>query len=138
MEKVTKIIKVAAGIIVCKGHILIAQRKHGKDLEYKWEFPGGKLEQGETYEQCLARELLEEMNLPIVVGDHFMDTAYDYDFGRVELHCYKAVCAQEQISELNEHEQYRWVPAGELVQYDFAPADKPIIAALLETGKSDI
>ena len=133
-----KIIKVAAGIITCKNHILIAQRKHGKDLEYKWEFPGGKLEQGETYEQCLARELLEEMNLPIFVGSHFMDTAYDYDFGRVELHCYHAVCAQEQIPELNEHEQYKWVPVQDLSQYDFAPADKPIIHTLLQSAKNNI
>lgn len=125
-----KIIKVAAGIIVCNGQILIAQRKHGKDMEYKWEFPGGKLEQGETYEQCLARELMEEMKLPVVVGKHFMDSGFDYDFGRVELHCYFAVCQSEKIPVLNEHEQYRWVKSEDLNKYDFAPADLPVIKAL--------
>lgn len=125
-----KIIKVAAGIITCQNHILIAQRKHGKQMEYKWEFPGCKLEQGETFEQCLARELLEEMDLPIIVGAHFIDSAFDYDFGRVELHCYFASCQSEEILALNEHEQYRWVPAADLAQYDFAPADRPIIEAL--------
>lgn len=125
-----KIIKVAAGIIECSGEILIAQRKHGKDMEYKWEFPGGKLEHGETYEQCLARELMEEMRLPITVGKHFMDSAFDYDFGRVELHCYFASCQSEDIPALYEHEQYKWVRADELAKYDFAPADQPIIEAL--------
>ena len=52
---------VAAGLIMCNGLILIAQRKHGKSLEYKWEFPGGKLEKGETLEECLKREMMEEM-----------------------------------------------------------------------------
>lgn len=130
-----KIIKVAAGIITCQNHILIAQRKHGKQMEYKWEFPGGKLEQGETFEQCLARELMEEMRLPITVGKHFMDSAFDYDFGRVELHCYFASCQSEEIPALYEHEQYKWVHLNDLNQYDFAPADQPIIEALAALKK---
>ena len=125
-----KIINVAAGLILCNGKILIGQRKHGKTLEYKWEFPGGKLEQGETYEQCLAREMMEEMRLKIEVGEHFMDSAYDYDFGEVILHCYWATCSNPNVPAVLDHEQYKWVAPDELPQYDFAPADKPIIAAL--------
>ncbi len=125
-----KIINVAAGLIMCGGKVLIGQRKHGKDLEYKWEFPGGKLEQGETYEACLARELMEEMDLKISVGEHFMDSAYDYDFGRVVLHSYWATCENQNIPVVLEHEQYKWVALQDLPQYDFAPADKPIIEAL--------
>ena len=56
---------VAAGLIMCDGLMLIAQRKHGKSLEYKWEFPGGKLEEGETLEERLAREMMEELGLEV-------------------------------------------------------------------------
>ncbi|MDO4161928.1 MAG: 8-oxo-dGTP diphosphatase MutT [Pseudomonadota bacterium] len=131
-----KKIEVAAGLIMCDGKILIGQRKHGKDLEYKWEFPGGKLEKGETLEQCLERELQEEMQLQICVGRHFIDTTYDYDFGQVQLHCYWATCKSQDIPVVLEHEQYKWVSLSALKEYDFAPADKPIIAALsAQTGK---
>ena len=130
-EKIKSVRDVAAGLIVCNGLILIAQRKHGKSLEYKWEFPGGKLEDGETLQECLAREMMEEMQLEVTVGEHFIDSAYDYDFGTIILHAYWATCASPDIAVVNEHEQYKWVTITELPQYDFAPADKPIIAALL-------
>ena len=67
--------RVAAGIIVCNNKILIAQRKRGKDLEYFWEFPGGKIEPGETCEECLHREIMEEFNLEIRVGKFFMENS---------------------------------------------------------------
>lgn len=123
---------VTAGLIMCDGKILIGQRKHGKSLEYKWEFPGGKLEAGETLEECLARELMEEMQLKITVGEHFIDSAYDYDFGTIILHSYWATCRTQDIPAVLEHEQYKWVSLRELEQYDFAPADKPIITAILK------
>ena len=122
---------VAAGLIVCDGLLLIAQRKHGKSLEYKWEFPGGKLEEGETLEECLQREMMEEMQLKITVGEHFIDSSYDYDFGTIVLHAFWASCTDRQIPVVLDHEQYRWVKTQDLPQYDFAPADKPIIKALL-------
>lgn len=132
-----KEINVAAGLIMCDGLILIGQRKHGKDLEYKWEFPGGKLEQGETYEQCLARELMEEMKLTIYVRQHFMDSACDYDFGRVILHCYWATCKSQDVPAVLEHEQYKWVKLKDLPNYDFAPADLPIVKALDGLAEAD-
>lgn len=132
-----KEINVAAGLIMCDGLILIGQRKHGKDLEYKWEFPGGKLEQGETYEQCLARELMEEMKLKIYVRQHFMDSACDYDFGRVILHCYWATCKSQDVPAVLEHEQYKWVKLKDLPNYDFAPADLPIVKALDGLAEAD-
>lgn len=133
-EKINKSIDVTAGLIVCDGLILIAQRKHGKSQEYKWEFPGGKLEVGETLEACLQRELMEEMQLEIAVGEHFIDSAYDYDFGTVVLHAFWATCTSRNIPVVNDHEQYKWVTFAELSQYDFAPADRPIVAALLRAA----
>ena len=123
---------VAAGLIMCEGKLLIGQRKHGKSLEYKWEFPGGKLEEGETLEECLARELMEEMQLKITVGEHFVDSAYEYDFGTIILHAYWATCKSKDIPVVLEHEQYKWVEPRDLENYDFAPADKPIIKAILQ------
>ncbi len=122
---------VAAGLIMCDGKILIGQRKHGKSLEYKWEFPGGKLEKGETLPECLVRELMEEMQLEINVGEHFIDSQYEYDFGTIILHAFWATCQSKDVPAVLEHEQYKWVELRELNQYDFAPADKPIIAAIL-------
>ncbi len=131
-EKITKTARdVTAGLIMCDGKILIGQRKHGKSLEYKWEFPGGKQEAGETLPECLKRELMEEMQLEITVGEHFIDSSYDYDFGTIILHAYWASCRTQDIPAVLEHEQYRWVNLKDLEQYDFAPADKPIIAAIL-------
>ena len=122
---------VAAGLIMCDGKILIGQRKHGKSLEYKWEFPGGKLEKGETLPECLVRELMEEMQLEINVGEHFIDSQYEYDFCTNIFHAFWATCQSKHIPAVLEHEQYKWVELCELKQYDFAPADKPIIAAIL-------
>ncbi|MBR1840690.1 MAG: (deoxy)nucleoside triphosphate pyrophosphohydrolase [Alphaproteobacteria bacterium] len=122
---------VAAGLIMCDGLLLIAQRKHGKNLEYKWEFPGGKLEEGETLEECLRREMMEEMQLEVFVREPFVTSSYDYDFGTIVLHSFWATCKSKDIPVVLEHEQYKWVDPHELPQYDFAPADKPIIEAIM-------
>ena len=111
--------RVAAGIIVCNNKILIAQRKRGKDLEYFWEFPGGKIEPGETCEECLHREIMEEFNLEIRVGKFFMETSYDYSFGTFVLEVYFAACPDPEIPELFEHEQARWVDVEDLPEYNF-------------------
>ncbi|MBR1398811.1 MAG: (deoxy)nucleoside triphosphate pyrophosphohydrolase [Alphaproteobacteria bacterium] len=122
---------VAAGLIMCDGMILIGQRKHGKSLEYKWEFPGGKLEDGETLEQCLARELMEEMKLEIFVREPFVTSSYDYDFGTIVLHSFWATCKSQDVPVVLEHEQYKWVNPRDLRDYDFAPADLPIVDAII-------
>ena len=122
---------VAAGLIMCDGMILIGQRKHGKSLEYKWEFPGGKLEKGETLEQCLARELMEEMKLEIFVREPFVTSSYDYDFGTIVLHSFWATCKSQDVPVVLEHEQYKWVNPRDIRDYDFAPADLPIVDAII-------
>ena len=126
--------QVAAGVIIHHHKVLIAQRKHGKSLEYLWEFPGGKLEEGETLPQCLKRELMEELNLPIVVGDFFMQSSFDYDFGTIVLNAYWATCEQEDLSFHPDHEQARWVTLEEIDNYNFPPADKPVLEALKKHG----
>ena len=125
-----KLIKVAAGIIVHNGKILIAQRRHDKTCANLWEFPGGKIEQGETMQQCLQRELMEELNLSITVGNYFMTSTFAYDFGVVELHAYFATSESEDVSFHPDHEDVRWVSLADIDNYTFPPADKPILRAL--------
>lgn len=122
--------QVAAGLIVYQDKILIAQRKHGKSLEYLWEFPGGKLEDGETLPVCLKRELMEEFKLPVTVGDFFMQSRFDYDFGTIVLNAYWATCDNDDISYHPDHEEARWVTIEEMSAYDFPPADVPVLRAL--------
>ena len=94
------------------------------------------MEKGETLQKCLQRELVEEMRLDISVGEHFADSEYTYDFGTIVLHAFWASCKSQHIPAVLEHEQYKWVKLNELADYDFAPADKPIIDAIMKiSGK---
>lgn len=126
--------QIAAGIITCDHKILIAQRKRGKDLAFFWELPGGKLEAGETLQECLKREMIEEMDLEITVGDLFMSNVYDYEFGRFQINAFWASCESQLIPKICEHEQYKWVTPKQALDYKFSPADVPIIEKLAQTG----
>ena len=117
---------VAAGIITCNGKLLIAQRRHGKNQEYLWEFPGGKLEEGETLPECLKREIKEELDKEIKVGDFFMTSVYEYESGAIRLNAYFAEMADRQIPSHIDHEQVKWIDLSEIDDYTFAPADIPI------------
>ncbi|GED33838.1 8-oxo-dGTP diphosphatase MutT [Brevibacillus centrosporus] len=123
-------IEVAAAIIQnAQGQLLIARRKKGKSQEGMWEFPGGKIEQGETIEACLQRELREEMNIsiapyePFGVNDHFYGSTHI----RLFAHMAKFICGE--IS-LVDHDEYRWVERGQLQEYLFAPADIKFVEML--------
>lgn len=124
--------QVSTGIILHEGKILIGQRKRGKPQELLWEFPGGKQEEGETMPECLYRELKEEFGLETKIGDFIMSSPYDYETGSIVLHAYFVSAPQAEIKKLDAHEQYKWVSPQELANYDFAPADKPIVAELLK------
>ena len=128
-----KIKQIAAGIILHNGKVLLGQRKKGKDLEFKWELPGGKLEEGETLEQCLCRELIEELALEIEVKELFMKSEHLYDFGGFVLNTFIAECKDPNIKKVCEHEQYAWVEPKDLLNYDLAPADIPIAEAYINS-----
>lgn len=125
------IIKVVCGIIFKDNHVLICRRKPEKSLGGYWEFPGGKVEEDESYEESLLRELIEELNLQVEIKQHFFDTVHHYDKGAIELISF--ICETEDIAkESTDHDQLEWVKVDNLLNWKLAPADIPIAKELIE------
>lgn len=122
-------IEVAAAIIVNGGKILIAQRAENQNLAGKWEFPGGKVESGETPEECLVREIKEELGIKIEVDKFFAESIYRYAAGTIKLIAYKARWIEGEYK-LSVHSQIKWVKPDELEYYDLAPADISFVKKL--------
>ena len=114
--------QVTAAILIRDGKILIAQRGAHDKLAHKWEFPGGKILQNETPEQCLSREMQEEFGIDVAVGALFGETIHQYPHGCIRLMAYHTYWEGERLS-LNVHAAYRWVPLSQLDEFDFSPAD---------------
>jgi 8-oxo-dGTP diphosphatase len=124
-----KNIYVVGAVIIENGKILCAQRGPSKSLPFKWEFPGGKIEKGESPQEALRREINEEMRCEIEIGEQVEDTVYEYDFGVVHLKTfYCRLIAGEPI--LTEHVSIQWLYPNELRSLDWAPADIPAIETL--------
>jgi 8-oxo-dGTP diphosphatase len=123
------LVKVTGAILVNKGQILIAKRKAGSRLAGKWEFPGGKIEPDESPEDCLIRELIEELSINIQVGPFLGDSIYHYDRLSIQLLIYRAYWVSGEI-QIRVHDRIEWVPIPKLDHYDFAPADIPIVEKL--------
>ena len=122
-------IDVAAALIFHNGKLLITQRRSHDHLPNLWEFPGGKLEVGETFEACLQREISEELGIEISVGDLVEDLTHAYPEKTVRLRFY--VCELVQGEPRAIHCQaFRWVSREELSQFEFPAADAHLIAGL--------
>ncbi len=122
---------VSAGIVERNGKILIAKRKKGKCLEPFWEFPGGKLEEGETIKECLKRELLEELNIKVKVKDFLCSTEFNCNEKNIKLMAYTADYIEGKI-QLNDHDDVKWVEKQDLNNFEFVKADKVIVEKLLQ------
>lgn len=123
------VIEVAAGLIQRDGRYLIARRKAGVHLAGYWEFPGGKREAGESLEECLQRELLEELNVRVDTPVPYRIVRHEYSEKIVELHFFR--CAIESgEAEALDCAELRWVSPGEFAQFTFPPADGVILDAL--------
>lgn len=130
-----KHLEVVAGIIKYEDLILCMQRPVGKYdyVSLKYEFPGGKVEPGETNSEALKRELLEEMDMKVEVSedDHFMTVNCPYPDFEITMHAYLCkVKSQEFVRK--EHIDHKWLRKEELNTLDWAPADQPIVAKLME------
>lgn len=123
--------EVTAGIIIDNNKILIAQRGANEKLAGKWEFPGGKIEVGETPQQCLKREIMEELEVDIEVGDYLGESIYTYPNGEIKLIAYFATVVDGDIK-LSVHDKIEWITISEIDKYDFAPADITFIEKLKE------
>ncbi len=120
------IIDVTAAVIVKDGKVLAARRGPGKHLEGYWEFPGGKLEENETPEGCLERELTEEFSISSRVGAYIGDSVYDYGEKIIHLLGYEV----EHIAgdfKLVDHDELRWLEIDQLADMKWAPADIPLV-----------
>jgi 8-oxo-dGTP diphosphatase len=124
-----KLVNVTAAILEHNGKILVAQRKASDRLSGMWEFPGGKVEKGETPEECLKRELHEEFGIEVSVGHFVAESIYHYDHISIRLIGYAATLQGGRL-EPTVHDEYRWVTIPELDRYEFAPADVPFVRML--------
>jgi 8-oxo-dGTP diphosphatase len=126
-----KITQVAVGILKKENNILLCQRKKGGRYELKWEFPGGKLESGETVEQCLVRELHEELSIE-ASSIQIIETqsAYYEDGGIFEVTYCKVGSFKGELTN-NVFEQFCWIPISELLHYDILEGNKSFGAKLV-------
>jgi 8-oxo-dGTP diphosphatase len=123
-------IKVVAGVLVDdEGAVLIAQRLPGTHMAGRWEFPGGKLEEGESPRQGLKRELHEELGIQVLAAEPLVRLAHQYSDRRVQLDVWLVTRYQGQPRSL-EGQALRWVAPGMLHSVDLLEADAPIIEAL--------
>jgi 8-oxo-dGTP diphosphatase len=121
---------VAAGLIVRDGEVLIGQRRANQPMALLWEFPGGKIEQGESAQQALARELHEELGIEATVGPKVVHIRHNYRHGgAVDLQFF---AVREFAGEIQNqiYEQIKWVKLADLTTYDFLAADRGLIRDL--------
>lgn len=123
-----KIIEVVAAIIYKDGAYFATQRGYG-EFEGMWEFPGGKIEPGESSEDALKREIQEELGVDIVIEDLICTTEYDYPSFHLTMHCYLCRVEAGEI-ELREHKSARWLTIELLDSVEWLPADKEVISRL--------
>ena len=119
-----KIIKVAAAIIIHENRIFATQRGYG-EFKDKWEFPGGKIEPGETSRQALVREIKEELDIEIEVKDFLETVEYDYPEFHLSMDCFFCAIKSGELV-LKEHEAAKWLTVETLDSVNWLPADKDL------------
>ncbi len=120
-----KVVKVVAAIIAQEGRIFATQRGYG-EFKDGWEFPGGKIEEGETPQQALVREIQEELDTEVEVGDLLGTVEYDYPTFHLSMQCFLCRIKSGRLN-LKEHEAARWLAEDELDSVDWLPADIEVL-----------
>lgn len=125
---------VAAAIILDNDKVLIAQREEGSNMEFKWEFPGGKLEKDETPEQCLVREIKEELDMTIEPVDIYKAVRHKHKDKDILLLAYicKHIQGEGRAIECND---FKWISLDELSKYEYTPADVEIVEKLRQDSR---
>jgi 8-oxo-dGTP diphosphatase len=122
-------IEVTAAVVERDGAFLLTRRLDGTHLEGCWEFPGGKRHEGESLPECLAREIQEELDAAVAVGDLIHTTAHDYPERTVELFFYRCTLLSEPRPMLGQ--EMRWVPRADLPRLPLPPADDELVRMLM-------
>ena len=123
-------IEVTAAIIKSGEKILAARRASHKDQPGFWEFPGGKIEPTETAEDCLVRELQEELGICAKIERYFASSTHEYPNNIINLHAYLVGCFEGEI-QLRDHDKILWVPTDQIGKLKWAPADIPFVNKLM-------
>ncbi len=126
-----KLLEVVAGLIVREGHVLICQRNAASEFPLKWEFPGGKIEVGESPAEALRRELREELAIEVLESKEFTRHVHHYkDMPAVALRFYQVLRYQGEVKNLI-FERIVWAPVRCLAKFDFLEGDLPLIKTLM-------
>lgn len=128
-------IEVVCGIIFNNGQVLIARKAPNKSMAGKWEFPGGKIKEGENPEQALKRELREELGMEVSVNHFIADNHHFYEDFAIRLHAFKCEFISASF-ELTDHDRVEWIHPLQLSLYDLAEADKSFISMIIESPTS--
>lgn len=123
-----KTVRVAAALIISEGRVFATQRGYGAFRDY-WEFPGGKIEPGETERQAVEREIMEELDTCVSAGEKIFQVEYDYPEFHLSMGCLRCTVLSGHLK-LKEHESARWLSAGQLEEVSWLPADRQMIPAL--------
>jgi 8-oxo-dGTP diphosphatase len=132
MEQTKKQVEVVAAIIKQDDLILCVQRGFNKYdyISFKYEFPGGKIEKGESKEEAIIREIKEELNLDIEIKSQFMTVNHEYPNFNLIMHSF--LCTSKNVNlTLTEHVSYQWLTKDKLLHLDWAAADLPIVNKIL-------
>ena len=122
-------VDVVAAIIKKEDYYLLAKRNKNKYMGFKWEFPGGKVEQNETFKEALSREILEELNVNIQIHSKVAEERYQDEEINITLHYYLCSLNDNNIV-LSEHEAIEWVKKQDFLKYEFVPGDGDITSLI--------
>jgi 8-oxo-dGTP diphosphatase len=130
-----KQVKTVAGVIINNnGEVLCTLRDQGKYdyVSFKWEFPGGKIEEGETNHQTLSRELREELDINVEIGDFFYQVEHDYPDFHLSMAVYVCKLIDTELK-LNVHKGIKWLKPADIMSLDWAAADVPVAEKIYNT-----